>query len=68
MEDLTNLDITEILGSLEKGYDIIESNLMDEQTDFLSLGDDLVEENVLPDVDLKLTLKDYLETFTKKEE
>jgi hypothetical protein len=68
MEDLTQLDVTEILESLEKGYDIIESNLMDEQTDFLALGDDIVEENTLPDIDLKLSLKDYLETFIKKEE
>jgi hypothetical protein len=68
MEDLAQLDIINILESLESGYDIIESNLVEEQTDFLCVGDVLVEENVLPDIDLMFTLKDYLETFTKKEE
>jgi hypothetical protein len=68
MEDLTKLDIVDILDNLESGYDIIESNLIDEQTDFLSLGDSLLNENELPDIDFKLTLKDYLQLLSKNKE
>ena len=66
MEDLTKLDIVEILKTLEEGYDIIESNLNTEQEDFLALGDAVININSLPDLDLPLTLKDYLPLLKKE--
>lgn len=57
---MEELDIKDILEKLEDGYDIIKSNLIDEQTDFLKMGDAVLEENALPSIDLPLTLNDYL--------
>ena len=57
---MEELDIKDILEKLEDGYDIIKTNLIDEQTDFLKMGDAVLEENALPSIDLPLTLNDYL--------
>lgn len=59
-KELEELDIKEVLGQLEDGYDIIASNFFKEQIDFLSMGDGVVDLNVLPDIDIPLTLNDYV--------
>lgn len=66
MEELEKSDITEVLTKLEDGYDIIRVNFFEKEIDFLAMGDSLLEANVLPSIDLPLTLTDYL-GYLKKE-
>lgn len=57
---MEELDITELLSTLEDGYDIIKSNILDKQLDFLAMGDDVFGMNEVPEIDIPITLGDYI--------